>query len=200
MFPRGYLHQGRKQSQQSAIARVVERRMSMVNNGKVLYREVQHFRQAWLWAFLIFILLLAVYAIVQQLAWGRPFGSNPAPDVLLMVIVAVFGVAFPTFFCLMNLTTEVRGDGLYFRFFPFHRSFRRIPWEEMKEYGVRTYSALKDYGGWGIRYGREGKAYNVSGNHGVQLELSNGDRVLIGSQRPEEFLGAMELATSRSRR
>jgi len=200
VFPQGYLYQGRKQSQQSAIERVVERRMGTVNNEKVLYREVQHFRQAWLWAFLIAILLMAVYSIVQQMAWGRPFGSNPAPNVILMVIVAIFGVAFPTFFYLMNLTTEVHGDGLYFRFFPFHRSFRVIPWRNLKECGVRNYSALRDYGGWGIRYGREGKAYNVSGNRGVQLRLTNGDMILIGSQRPEELFEAIDLAISHGSR
>lgn len=94
----------------------------------------------------------------------------------------------------MNLTIEVRPDGLYFRFFPLHRSFRKIASEDLAGYEVRTYSPLKDYGGWGIRYGRRGKAYNVSGNRGVQLEFSNGDKLLLGSQKPEELAEAMNLA------
>jgi hypothetical protein len=39
-----------------------------------------------------------------------------------------------------------------------------------------------EYGGWGIKYGKMGKAYNVSGNRGVQLEFTDGKRLLIGSQ------------------
>jgi hypothetical protein len=166
----------------------------MIDKEHVIFHEVQRFRQAWLWAFLTAISLLAIYAVILQLAWGKPFGNNPAPNIILTAIVAIFGVAFPVFFYLMKLTTEVHSDGLYFRFFPLHRSFHRIPWEDIKEYGVRTYSALRDYGGWGIRYGREGKAYNVSGNAGVQLKLHNGDMIMIGSQRPEEMASAMAQA------
>jgi len=50
-----------------------------------------------------------------------------------------------------------------------------------------TYSPLKDYGGWGIRYGAKGKAYNVSGNQGVVITLETGQSILIGSQRHEEL-------------
>lgn len=56
---------------------------------------------------------------------------------------------------------------------------------------VRTYSPLKEYGGWGIRYGSNGKAYNVSGNQGVQLEFRDGKRLLVGSQLPLELLNAL---------
>jgi hypothetical protein len=34
-------------------------------------------------------------------------------------------------------------------------------------------------------------AYNVSGKEGVQLELANGKRILIGSQRAEELARAI---------
>jgi hypothetical protein len=53
---------------------------------------------------------------------------------------------------------------------------------------VRKYSPIKEYGGWGFRYGfKNGKAYNISGNMGLQLILKNGDRILIGTQKPEEL-------------
>ncbi len=43
-----------------------------------------------------------------------------------------------------------------------------------------------------MKYGRAGKAYNVSGNRGVQLKLSSGKGLLIGSQRPEELAQAIQ--------
>ena len=54
-----------------------------------------------------------------------------------------------------------------------------------------TYSLLKDYGGWGIRYGRKGKAYNVSGNKGVLLTLADGKNGLIGSKNHEVLCSAI---------
>mgnify|MGYP001089165244 CR=1 FL=1 len=36
-------------------------------------------------------------------------------------------------------------------------------------------------------------AYNVSGDRGVQIELLNGKRLLIGSQQAEELLRAIQV-------
>ena len=107
---------------------------------------------------------------------------------MMVVLAIIFGIGFPLFMYTTNLTTEIRSDGLYVRFFPFHLSFRKVAADEIKGFGACTYSPIKDYGGWGIRYGRKGKAYNVSGNRGVQIELSNGKHLLIGSQKPEELV------------
>ena len=54
---------------------------------------------------------------------------------------------------------------------------------------VRKYSPLADYGGWGLRFSMsgQGKAYNVSGNVGLQLEFSNGKKLLIGTRKPDEL-------------
>jgi hypothetical protein len=58
---------------------------------------------------------------------------------------------------------------------------------------TRTYWPILEYGGWGISYSFFGKgwAYNVNGNRGGQLELANGKRILIGSQRAEELARAI---------
>lgn len=165
----------------------------MTNNPDVLYQEVQRFRQPLIWIFLMSISLLSIYGMVQQIILGKPFGNNPAPDIVLIAIVVIVGFGFPIFFYIMNLTTEVHNDGLYIRFFPLHLSFYKIAPEDIQRFEVRTYSPIKEYGGWGIRYGRKGKAYNVSGKHGVQLELSNGKQILIGSQKPDELAEALNL-------
>ena len=83
--------------------------------------------------------------------------------------------------------------GVYFRFVPFHRTFHKIPVEEIKYFLAKTYSPVKEFGGWGIRRGfKGGRAYNVSGHKGVQLELTNGKKILFGSQRPDAFVQAIE--------
>jgi hypothetical protein len=45
---------------------------------------------------------------------------------------------------------------------------------------------------WGsLRGFGSNRAYNVKGDQGVQLVLTNGDRVLIGTQRPQELESAI---------
>jgi hypothetical protein len=86
---------------------------------------------------------------------------------------------------------EVRDAALFVRFFPFIRS-RLVPYSEIRVCASRTYRPIAEYGGWGVRFGRHGKAYNVSGNRGVQLELASGEKLLLGSQRAESLCAAIE--------
>jgi len=90
----------------------------------------------------------------------------------------------------------VRDDGVYIRFHPIHRAFRGFLWQEIESLEARTYRPIREYGGWGIRFGAGGKAYNVSGNRGLQLTFRGGrtKHVLIGSQRAEELAMAVESA------
>jgi hypothetical protein len=62
-----------------------------------------------------------------------------------------------------------------------------------------TRARLRDYGGWGIRKGRSGWAYNVSGDRGVRLTYTDGETLLIGSQRADELAKAIEVARVSSR-
>ncbi|MFC1934560.1 DUF6141 family protein, partial [Chloroflexota bacterium] len=157
------------------------------------------FRQLWLWILILLISATTLWGMIQQLFLGKPFGNNPTPDIVLIIIVVIFGFGFPYAFYKMNLTTEVRSDGIYYRFFPFHLSFHKIKLEDLVKYEVRTYNPIRDYGGWGIRWGSKGKAYNVSGSRGVNLEYSDGKQLLIGSQKPEEFAEALDLALGKRR-
>ncbi|MGI4862562.1 MAG: hypothetical protein ACRYFZ_01470 [Janthinobacterium lividum] len=61
----------------------------------------------------------------------------------------------------------------------------------------RTYSPLGDYGGWGIRGLPSNLAYNVWGQAGLQLIFQSGNKLLLGTQQPEELrkvLVALQIA------
>ncbi|APG66435.1 hypothetical protein LPB136_06055 [Tenacibaculum todarodis] len=68
---------------------------------------------------------------------------------------------------------------------------RNIPWKEIEKAHVRTYDPITEYGGWGLKGGafwnkKNGKAINISGDIGIQLELKNGKKLLIGTQKENE--------------
>ena len=161
------------------------------------FYETQRFRQTWIWVLILpislFLIILFGYGMVKQLIFGHAWGSRPLSDTALAImgpLWILFGIGLAYLFYSMKLVTEVRSDGVYIRFFPLTQ--QKIPFEDIRRCEARTYSPIREFGGWGIRYGRKTKAYNVSGNQGVQLELSNGKRLLIGSQRPEELARAIE--------
>jgi hypothetical protein len=62
-----------------------------------------------------------------------------------------------------------------------------------------AYQPLLEYGGWGIRLGRRGWAYTISGNRGVQIALKDGKSFLLGSQREIEMEAILRsLSTTRA--
>ena len=164
------------------------------------FHETQRFRQGRMWLLLLAGLLPAVgivgYGVWQQVVMGTPFGDQPASNtglILAFVLVLAVGVGVIALFAFAKLDVTVTDREILIRFVPFHINGRRIALNEIAEARARTYRPILEYGGWGIRIGFSGTAYNVSGNEGVQLVLTNGRRVLIGSQRSRELEAAITL-------
>jgi hypothetical protein len=162
----------------------------------ILHHERQRFTQPWLWILIGGVTLIIWWGGYQQLVLGEPFGNNPAPDALLVVMLILFGIGFPLLFMRARLDSEVTTTGIRIRFFPFHLRYREWRFDEIDSIEARAYSPLGEFGGWGIRLGFRGIAYNVTGNLGIQLELLNGRRILIGTQDPDSFMDAVDSAWS----
>ncbi len=150
-----------------------------------LFKEVQYFRQIWIWAIVLGIDALLIYGLIQQLIYKQSFGDNPMSDTGLIFTTA-FTILMTLFFWVWRLETEIRRDGIYVRFFPIHLNFRYYSWEKIQRCYLRTYNPILEYGGWGLRGFGKNRALNVAGNDGIQLELENGAKLLIGTQQPDE--------------
>jgi hypothetical protein len=112
-------------------------------------------------------------------------------------LAAFIGLALPLVMAiyLLQMTTEVTPTEIrvWFGWIPLYR--RAVSTSGIKHYAVVEYRPILDYGGWGIRAGRDGeRVLNARGNRGVRLELADGSKLLIGSQRPEELAETIERA------
>ena len=136
-----------------------------------------------------------VYLTVSQLILQRPVGTHPAPDYLLVLFLLI-PIGLIVLFYFTRLETEIRRDGIYFRFPPFIRKTRIYRLEDIKQCYVRKYNPIMEYGGWGYRMAgkKSGTAFNVSGNMGVQIELKNGKKILLGTKKPDEIREALKKA------
>jgi hypothetical protein len=161
---------------------------------KVLFKERQRFRQVWLWVIILGVAILFWAGFVYQVILGGGFGNRPLADTQLAIIAALVGIGLPYFFYKMSLTTEVVPGELRVRFWPFHLKPVTIALHELRDYKRITYNPIPDYGGWGIRWGFKGKAYNVYGNEGVKLYFYNKTSLLIGTQKPDELFKAITAA------
>ena len=159
----------------------------------IIFQEEQKFG-LWL-RWLVYLsmglsVVISVFALVKE---STPDGSQAGLEIILAVVVGIgVPIAITALFLLLKLQTGVKSDGIYIRFLPFHIRFKRFAREDLSEYYARQYKPIREYGGWGIKCSiRNGKAYNVSGNKGVQLVLSTGKKLLIGSQKSEQLEAAI---------
>lgn len=151
------------------------------------FKEVQKFRQWWLWLILIGIGVLPIIAIYNQLIPSEKIGDKPMSVFgLIIFCVLIFGLI--AMFWFMQLKTEIDQNEIRMNFFPFVK--KRVNWNEIKNAKVVNYGFV---GGWGIRLGSKyGTVYNTKGNKGLAIELKNGKKFIIGTQRENELRNVLE--------
>ncbi|MEP6794577.1 MAG: hypothetical protein ABJB16_09650 [Saprospiraceae bacterium] len=162
-------------------------------NDEIVFSETQRFKQWWLWAILIGINVQFLYIFFKQVVGGQPVGDTPMNNTWLIIVMGLM-MLFTISFYFFRLETLISKVGIRVRFFPFHLSSRQYEWSQISKCFVREYSAIREYGGWGVRVGLfgKGKAFNVSGNKGLQLEFNDDRKLLIGTNKPEELSDALK--------
>lgn len=153
---------------------------------RTTFKESQRFLQWWLWVLLIGTSILPLYGLYKQMVLGEPFGANPSSDIgLIIICLLVIGVVI--LFIFMRLDTTMDESGIHIKYIPFLS--KRIAWSEVKSAKVLNYGFV---GGWGIRiWTKYGTVYNTAGNKGLALELHNGKKMVIGTQKEAEMEAAL---------
>ena len=156
---------------------------------KIEFKEDQRFTQWWLWLILIAIGLIPIFGIYKQLILGEKFGDKPMSDLgLIIICVMIFGLI--ALFWFMRLKTEIDNNEIRMHFFPFFK--KQVHWKAIKTTEIVNYGFV---GGWGIRLGTKyGTVYNIKGNKGLAIELTNGKKFLIGTQKESELIKIVEKA------
>ncbi len=150
------------------------------------FAEKQRFN---LWIFIILLFATTIILItgtILQVFFDRPFGNNPMENtelIILTIVIILVGLMILS----IRLDTYIDKNGIKVKMFPFHRKWKQFQWDQISKAEVRKYKPIAEYGGWGLRGYGKNKAYNVSGNMGLQLELKNGTKLLIGTDRHKEL-------------
>lgn len=149
---------------------------------KIEFKEEQRFTQWWLWLILVSVAIILVYGIYKQIIQGEIFGNKPMSDRGL-IFMALFSFGILLLFWLFKLKTEINQREIRIKFFPLVNKV--VEWKDVKSAQVLNYGFV---GGWGIRlFTKYGTVYNTKGNKGLALELKNGKKLLVGTQKMEEL-------------
>jgi hypothetical protein len=163
--------------------------VASIQPAAVVYREEQNFD----WRAYAAIVAVEVAVTLGLYGCYRHFPEFSALALTLSAMASLGCLGMVVL--LFRMTTEVTPTDVrvWFGWIPTYRRF--VPVVSVQKIEVVSYRPLADYGGWGVRWGRDGERVLIArGNGGVRLHLADGTRVLIGSQRPESLAAAIERA------
>jgi hypothetical protein len=142
------------------------------------FNEKQRFKQLWVW-----LTLAASVLLILGIGIFAPKSEETAATVILLSALGL-NILIILLMLSTQLTTHINHEGIFYKMSPFHRKFRFIDWDEVYVVYIRQYEPVKEYGGWGLRYStKNGRAFNIAGNMGLQIVLNDHTKILLGTQQ-----------------
>ncbi|MCX7547102.1 hypothetical protein OS188_03955 [Xanthomarina sp. F1114] len=152
----------------------------------IFFKEEQRFSQWWFWLIMLGIGSIPIFGIYKQFILGEKFGNNPMSN-LGLIIFSVFILGLITVFFFMRLKTEIDSNGIRMEFLPLAKKY--FLWEDVKSVKIIKYRFV----GYGLRLSiTHGTVYNTSGTKGLSIELTNGKKYLIGTQKELELQAVLK--------
>ncbi|MDE3198149.1 MAG: hypothetical protein KGN84_17505 [Acidobacteriota bacterium] len=162
----------------------------MASRPKALFHEEQSIAQTRV------LLMLAIPPagflglVVWQVLLGHQWGKQPMSNGSIIGWTVFLWVVFLRL-ATVRLVVDVFPEELAVGLRGFWRA-RHIPIASIKSAESVTFDPVRDYGGYGIRTTRSGKAYIAKGGSGVRIDLSRGSSLVIGSRRAKELATAVQ--------
>ena len=138
-------------------------------NDQPQYSEKSGF-PAWIfWAIASIPLTIYLYEYI-----AHPIDSEPF-DWFGLVILGAVGILIFS----IKLHVTVNAEGITYKYPPFHNKPKQIPWANIESAELMKINPLKEFGGWGLRYGKLGTAYTTRGKYILHIKMRQGKPINV---------------------
>ncbi|HTH83184.1 MAG TPA: hypothetical protein VL490_09630, partial [Mucilaginibacter sp.] len=145
----------------------------------VLFKETQ--RNTYLLVPFALASLVFGYLCVMQIGFDKPMGNHPASNPMLLLLFALSVIAV-IFFNYQKLKLIVTPEEMQVSY-GLLAGTQIIRISEIKSITIRKYDGLKEFGGWGVRYNASTSCFTVSGDDGIDIDMNDGRKFLIGTHQ-----------------
>jgi hypothetical protein len=104
--------------------------------------------------------------------------------------LAIFGVVGLLIF-VIKLHVTINTEGITYKYPPFRNKPTTLPWENIKSIELMRINPLKEFGGWGLRYGKLGTAYTTRGRYILHVVQNTGNPINLTIAAPKDFVKAI---------
>ena len=123
---------------------------------------------AWIfWSMLSIPTILYLHEIITNPEDVEPF------DWIGFIILAIVGL----FIFSIKLKITIDPKGITYQYPPFRNKPTTLPWENIETVELLKINPLKEFGGWGLRYGKLGAAYTTRGKHILHIKMRKGKSI-----------------------
>ena len=155
---------------------------------RILFEERQYFAERSLRNFFLVLTGFFIASILIRLLLVSLIEND---WVMRVLIAGLLFSAILSIFLSNCLITQITAHGIYVRFPPFMPSEQQFLWNNIREVYVIKYKPITQYGGWGIRIGAYGRAFNISSTTGLQIIFNDNSKLLIGTRQPEKLIAVL---------
>jgi hypothetical protein len=113
----------------------------------------------------------------------HPLNSEPF-DWLGLVILGAVGL----FIFSIKLKITIDTKGITYQYPPFRNKPTTLPWKNIETGELLKINPLKEFGGWGLRYGKLGTAYTTRGRYILHIVQNTGKPINLTILNPESLM------------
>lgn len=155
------------------------------------FHEVQYVRQNRLFHVIWIAVIIMWILFIQQIIFGQTVGNQPAPDWFVILLWFLIGIGLPAVMWTARMVVDVTDKHVTIQYQPIVKKV--IEMHQIDAVEATTYRPIREYGGWGMIWlWNNVRAYTVVGNEGVMLTMTDGKRILIGSQQADDLATAIQ--------
>ena len=163
--------------------------MSM-QKTEIIYQEKSSMK---LWAFILIPLLSVVVLVDVLINNSSKFTQDPEAQWTILIPILAFLLLY-----FIQLEWKFTESDFRYRFFPFIIKERIIPYSNIQTISVMKINPLFEFGGWGLRRGKLGKAYTTDGNLIIHMELKSGQKLNFTVKNKSEVERVIQLKATNS--
>jgi len=156
---------------------------------KFLFEEKQKCNLKAVWILIIAVSCSMFTVSIIEINSAIHAAKSTSINYFGLIFPLFIGAGLPLFLYSLTMITTVTDSHIVIKYFPVGKAVMKI--EDIQSIEMRTYEALNEFGGWGIKYGFKKKCYTMSGNEGVEIKFKDGRCILIGSHKNNELYNAI---------
>ena len=147
-----------------------------------LFEEHQYQRRLLPWFLVAGIWAASIWHIYN-------YGISTVHTMYDILILFILPLSITLLLFLLKLSIKIDKEYFMFKMFPFHLHYRKIRLTEIVDATIKEYNTDRSFHGWGMGFSwnRKYKSYTVKGYTGVEISLTDGKKIFIGSSKVDEM-------------